>query len=885
MELQGARHQRVATSRRWLGARLAPALIAALCAWCAPPAAAQEEVLEYDPVERHQALFVTALAELDALVDKGDGPQPISAGRLHWYYDVALLYRAQVPERWPETPTFAEYLRLLHDRREELGYPLAPYSDSEWQRSVRFERRGAFDDLRAMAETLLDVYPDDEPHRLFWHVLLAFCDSRTGQLEKGLTRLDELEREIDRYLPAHAQHLATRETQFLVDAERILIFIELGLHEEATPLIAKTRERATALGPGQWTDAVLAEMVVALAVDAFARLERTYEEACSDPMYARLTDEQKARLLLRLAMSRGERERRDSDRPRTALPLFEEVLASPLDLRDRLLAEQRAAELMMDAGDSGGASAALERAKSALAQRRRAPDAHPSRYEVDQIVSEARLALLRRAGQQELEAHLAQAHVAFDALLDRWRATEATEAGLAILHMRDRLRVTESIVELILTVHGEEGPERALTEIVRAQQLGSLARELDAPAPTLADIRTTLVPPDGGLLVFLPGAVHSYVFSIDANDLSAFELPPIYRLDPLLRKLIGTIDEALLARRSSGPAADALERTTRDVAADLLPPAVRAVLAGWDEVGIVGIDSLGYVPFEYLPLEGGERLGDRMAVGYLPSLPVGAALAARERVAANASIALLAAPDAPEATATLADELAPLRFGDAERARLGRGTSVPFEVVGRATLGGALAGDWREHIALQLLGHGLPTARPDRPQGLLFFPSGEDDGVLTPALAAQLRVPERVVLTACGAWRGPRRRGDDGRAHLGGSLLLAGARTIVLSQTAVDYQESLAFTGDWYASLTRDATSPARALRDARSKARERASDDLHPVHAYLFHAVGLPSEASPPVEFASPGSAQRTWMTWTVAGLAGAACAASFALRRRRAA
>ena len=51
---------------------------------------------------------------------------------------------------------------------------------------------------------------------------------------------------------------------------------------------------------------------------------------------------------------------------------------------------------------------------------------------------------------------------------------------------------------------------------------------------------------------------------------------------------------------------------------------------------VVSASYVGYVPFELLPWKGGTPLGERFALDYLPSFPVGLALA-RRRPAAELS--------------------------------------------------------------------------------------------------------------------------------------------------------------------------------------------------------------------------------------------------------
>src|SRR5262249_53621798 len=148
----------------------------------------------------------------------------------------------------------------------------------------------------------------------------------------------------------------------------------------------------------------------------------------------------------------------------------------------------------------------------------------------------------------------------------------------------------------------------------------------------------------------------------------------------------------------------------------LLPPLLRRSLAGWSSVAIVGLESLGYLPFELLPGPDGRRLGTTHAVTYLPSLPVGVWLAEHRRAAATprpgaARVRIIACPDAV-APATLRDRPQPLPFGDEETANLcaaTAGTEVQVLRGAAATASACFGADGSDFV--QVLAHGVRDER------------------------------------------------------------------------------------------------------------------------------------------------------------------------------
>lgn len=163
----------------------------------------------------------------------------------------------------------------------------------------------------------------------------------------------------------------------------------------------------------------------------------------------------------------------------------------------------------------------------------------------------------------------------------------------------------------------------------------------------------------------------------------------------------------------------------------------------------------------------------------------------------------------------------------------------------------------------------------DRPYGLELA-----DGVLGPDRAErELRVPASVVVTACQAWRGPVRRGDDGRHHMAGALFMGGARLLVMSHTEIDDQSSLDVMAGFYAAVA-EGVSPAEALRRVRVRLKPTV-DGVDPwLNASLIHAIGVAHE---PLVLPGEDDAGSTRIVWfALIGVALITAAGWMVLRRR---
>jgi len=364
-----------------------------------------------------------------------------------------------------------------------------------------------------------------------------------------------------------------------------------------------------------------------------------------------------------------------------------------------------------------------------------------------------------------------------------------------------------------------------------------------------------------GILDYVPGPERSHVFEVTEKDVLCVELSRRSLLERARRAWVGEL--AIPPQAEAGaPEPAALARVHglgRTLASLVLPAESWARVSRWSELLVVGLDLIGYLPFEALPAPDGELLGLELPISYLPSFAVASEL--RRRAGAELpwapahgkkELALIASPVPTEAVLERWPELRPLPWRDSsargvrsvygpENVGTFSGSSATAKALGRAREQGARV--------LQVLTHGVYDSRRERPAGIVLSsasPQDSDDkgdmGVLWADEIEQMRVPELVLLWVCGAGRGPLRRGDDGVSNLAGAFLRSGASTVILSPVDLDYEACLKLSDAFHRHLAGEGDSPAHALFEARRElAREPAF--AHPFYHSLVHAVGLASE------------------------------------------
>ncbi|MBL8841164.1 MAG: CHAT domain-containing protein [Planctomycetes bacterium] len=360
---------------------------------------------------------------------------------------------------------------------------------------------------------------------------------------------------------------------------------------------------------------------------------------------------------------------------------------------------------------------------------------------------------------------------AFATLLAEWEATPLLPGGISFLRIPEWRTVIHAA--LVDALDETEAFERLLA----AQTMGSLARQLHLPAPTLSELRRDLLSSGELLLCWLPTSDATHLFVVDATRVRHLKLASL-RVTRARVETLSTARDAQERRPHLAALADAL-----------LPEEVRAALAGARHAWLCGSELLEGVPLLELEVAPGVRLGAQLPVAELPSLPVALWLRRRPRAAREAGIDAWVGPETSldgRARFTvdrerLAAELPSIRYVEALA-----GAGATEESLA-TSLGRALRAD----IGL-FLAHGVIDRRRDRFAGLLLHDGTDPNRSVAWADAfEQASLPPFLVLGACSAGEAPNRIGEDGGEHLGGAALIGGARCVVLGRGTLDASETL----------------------------------------------------------------------------------------------
>lgn len=511
-------------------------------------------------------------------------------------------------------------------------------------------------------------------------------------------------------------------------------------------------------------------------------------------------------------------------------------------------------------GRLGAAKLASDRAAELLASEAGESGASPiAQLGVETL--RARIGQAAGASRDERSEQLAGLKSGLWSILEEWDQSDLREGGLGFLDFALRREVVVASVGFTAEL---EGQAPAIELLMEVQKRGSLDRTLGLEAPSLEAIRSTLCTADSGVLCFVPGLDDLLIVALDASELrvlrrplSRFDLARIKRLrEGLARPGLG-----------SKPDADAVE-----LGKLLLGGEVSELLRNWSAVHIVGKDLLREVPFEVLDW-GGEYFGLQMAISYLPSLPVGVALAERWSEAGWAPPELIFG-ELDGRTVGLSDarlSAEQRRALEASLPRAARVRPIAADTVSRVRSGGLAGVGFATVFA-----HGKLDLRRARPSGLWLGPAPEQ--ILWCADVSHIDTAQVMILSACGAARTNARLGDGGVGSLGGALMEAGSLSVVLAGAEVPRDATVLLTAELQGRISEGEPIATALLEARRAVAHRGAFED--PYHWANFQVLGVGNRAL--ASMADP--AGRITPALVVGGLALAAGLALLARRRRRA-
>ena len=387
------------------------------------------------------------------------------------------------------------------------------------------------------------------------------------------------------------------------------------------------------------------------------------------------------------------------------------------------------------------------------------------------------------------------------------------DAAFALAEQR-RARLLTDRLNQALALREGDAPDTAAAPSTRARPLSS--EEIVRALPDSAT----------AVLEYVAGSegAPTTLFVVSRAGVRAAVLAGADTLGPAIRRLVAMVE--------NGGRPDAL---TRSLGATLLEPARRLLPEGVTRLVVVPDGPLHHLPFDALILADGKAAVERWAIGLAPSASLAATLWRRDPPTKPGTVPgrvlAMGDPQFPLELSTSA-----MRDGETYRSAFAAAGGLPrlegsgeeARTVARYAAGGSevrtraeASEAWLKSAPLErfdvihLATHALVDERSLTRTALALAPSGSEDGFLSPADIAGLRLDaDLVVLSACRTAGGVTIAGE-GVQGLTTPLVAAGARSVVATRWRVGDRSTVRLVADLYDGLARGLT-VAEALREAK---------------------------------------------------------------------
>ncbi len=527
------------------------------------------------------------------------------------------------------------------------------------------------------------------------------------------------------------------------------------------------------------------------------------------------------------------------------------------------------ARMALDHDDVAAAEAAVGKALAV-------PGGPNEEDQRDLAVLRSWIALRRDAAPDVLQKHSSELRELLRQQRQKWLALPPQPGGVGFLQFaahRDPLSIA---IALERRLH-PEAADAGLDLLLELEAVSTMARRLDAGTATLARLRSTVIPPDGGVLFVLPALSVSWAILITATDIHVQTFDRVDEAKATARAIRADLVDNDPATRSER--LGRIRTHGQRLADILLPEPLRTRVNALRHLVIAGGSLLNDPPFEVLPGPKGGWLGAELAISYVPSFA--SAIAIAERAAegsktARSEVMLFAANRPAPSAAPPTSNVAAFAIGDFATT-LPAGTTAASVIVGDGATAAAFAAAAKPTTFACIVGHGIevePQSDDDRASALAL--AGEPGAALCcrDVEAARLDV-SCAFLAACGGARGQHRIGDDAANHLAGAFLQGGAAAVVAGDLDLELAATLQAATAMRTAFA-DGCCAAEALRRARCEAL--ATPDAEPSAVFALHAYGA---AALPIRL-SPVPTAGGWLRIGSLLAAAAAILAAAALRRR---
>ena len=383
----------------------------------------------------------------------------------------------------------------------------------------------------------------------------------------------------------------------------------------------------------------------------------------------------------------------------------------------------------------------------------------------------------------------------------------------------------------------ERGRARAFVELLASKQSLS-PNQINIKSPSIQKIKQIAKQQNATLVEYSINEFQLYIWVVKPTGEITFKQVDLKSLKTPLKELVKN-SRASIGAGSRGinlvPTGKRIQKANFQKLYQVLIKPIASLLPTNPDEHVIFIphESLFLVPFVALQDKDGKYLIEKHTILTSPAIQVLELMHQQRQKVTGKDVLVMGNPTMPSVGVPPV-QLPPLKYAEIEAkeiAKLENTTAIIGSNATKAVLKQKLPSAKIIHLAT----HGLlDDADRSIPNAIALAPSGNDDGLLTPAEIADLQInAELVVLSACDTGRG--KITGDGVVGLSRSLITAGASSVIVSLWSIPDSSTSKLMSDFYERLQQN-PDKAVALRQAMLNAMKKHPS---PIYWAAFTLIG----------------------------------------------
>ncbi|MBD2607053.1 tetratricopeptide repeat protein [Scytonema hofmannii FACHB-248] len=384
----------------------------------------------------------------------------------------------------------------------------------------------------------------------------------------------------------------------------------------------------------------------------------------------------------------------------------------------------------------------------------------------------------------------------------------------------------------------ERGRARAFVELLASKQSPNFNNQINIKPPSIEQIKQIAKQQNATFVEYSIIESQLYIWVVKPTGEIAFKQVDLKSLNTPLKDLV---DKSRLSIGAGGrginvePTGKPVQKENFQKLYQVLIEPIASLLPSNPDAHVIFIphESLFLVPFVALQDKDGKYLIEKHTILTSPAIQVLELTHQQRQKTRGKDVLVMGNPTMPSVGVPPV-QLRQLEYAEMEAKEIAKLENTTA-IIGSNATKAAFKQKLPSARIIHLATHGLlDDADKSIPNAIALAPSGNDDGLLTPAEIINLQInAELVVLSACDTGRG--KITGDGVVGLSRSLITAGASSVIVSLWSIPDSSTSELMSDFYGRLQQN-PDKAVALRQAMLNTMKKHSS---PIYWAAFTLIG----------------------------------------------